>query len=73
MPMTLVVVLNVVMSLLAFGAVAVGVLIARRLSPGAPNQGGRAHRRGPSSRLRPPVRAPQMVLSIATATNSSAR
>jgi hypothetical protein len=70
MSMTLVVVLNLVLSLLAFGAVGAGVLIARRLHPGPPvppNEGGRARWRGPSSPRS------QIVLSIATATNNSAR
>jgi hypothetical protein len=74
MSMTLVIAFNIVMSLLAFGAVGAGILISRRLNPGPPappNEGGRAHGRGLSSRrLRPRQR---IAASIATATNSSAR
>jgi hypothetical protein len=48
MSMTVIVVLNLVMSLLAIGAVAAGVLIARRLQPVSADEGGRAEWRDPS-------------------------
>ena len=48
MSMTVLVVLNLVMSLLAIGAVAAGVLIARALQPVSADEGGRADWRGPS-------------------------
>jgi hypothetical protein len=44
--MTLIVVLNVAMSLLAVGAVAAGVPIARALQPASADEGGRASSEG---------------------------
>src|SRR5438105_3083684 len=49
MSMTLVIVFNVVMSLLAVGAAGAGWLIARRIGFGSPNGGGRATWRGPGA------------------------
>ncbi len=74
MSTTLVIVLNVMMSLLAFGVVGAGVLIARRLSPELPNEGGHATWRGPGSgRVERLLVVQRSAASTATATNSSAR
>ena len=45
MSMTLLIILNILMSILAFAAVGVGVVIARRLDPQT-DSGGRADGRG---------------------------
>jgi hypothetical protein len=68
--MTIVIVLNLIMSGVAFSAVGAGWVIARRLRPALPPDAGRADRRGP---VRPLGSHYRTAASIATATNSSAR
>ncbi len=53
MSMTLLIVLNVALSLLAFGAVAAGLMIARHLGPGPQDRWDHAYRRRPSRRPSP--------------------
>ncbi len=69
MSTTTLVVLNVILSLLAFAAVGCGALIAYRLGGRPRDDGGRAGWRGP----RPISLAQCTAASIATATNSRAR
>jgi hypothetical protein len=68
----LLIILNLMMSLLAVGAVAAGALIACRLKP-APDSEGRAGWRGPIGGIAHLLSAHKSAASIATATNSSAR
>ena len=70
MSMTLVILLNLIMSCFAFSAVGAGWVIGRRLRPALPPDAGRADRRGLVRPLRFDYRTPA---SIATAANSSAR
>ncbi len=70
MSLTLVIVLNLILSFGAFSAVGAGWLIARRLPPALPPDAGRADRRG---LVRPRRVDYRTAASIATAANSSAR
>jgi hypothetical protein len=76
MTLTTLIVINVAMSLFAFGAVLVGAIIASRLRPSANQNQGRAEERGPGrdvlAVLEPRTRH-RIALSIAIATNRSAR
>jgi hypothetical protein len=63
MSMTVIIVLNLVMSLLALGAVAAVLLVARLLQPVSADEEGRAGWRGPSHhRLMLPAAPAQAVI-----------
>jgi hypothetical protein len=70
MATSILIILNIVMSVLAFGAVAFGVIVGRTLRPGTSRGEGRASGRG---HVAVSQRGYLRTASAATATNSSAR